>query len=141
LFKGLNSSNSFPNNVDVTHALTLGGTYSINKFKFALGFNWRTGKPYTEPDSRNPYTNNVINYASPNSSNIDDYLRTDFSTTYTFKVADNANAIAGFSLWNLLNKENIINIYYVIDNEDNISKIENLSLGITPNFSFRIHFL
>lgn len=141
LFKDLNLNNSFPNNVDVTHALTFAGTYTINKFKFALGFNWRTGKPYTEPDASNPYTNNVINYSSPNSSNIADYLRTDFSATYTFKVADNANAIAGFSLWNLLNKENIINTYYVIDNEDNISKIENTSLGITPNFSFRIHFL
>lgn len=140
-FEDLNLGNPFPNNVDVTHALTFAGTYTFNKFKFALGFNWRTGKPYTKPDATNPFTNNVINYESPNSSNIDDYLRTDFSTTYTFKVADNANAIAGFSLWNLLNKENIINTYYVIDSEDNISKIENSSLGITPNFSFRIHFL
>ena len=140
-FEDLNLGNPFPNNVDVTHALTFAGTYTFNKFKFALGFNWRTGKPYTKPDATNPYTNNVINYESPNSSNIDDYLRTDFSTTYTFKVANNANAIAGFSLWNLLNKENIINTYYVIYSEDNISKIENSSLGITPNFSFRIHFL
>jgi len=141
LFKDLNLGNSFPNNVDVTHALTFAGTYTINKFKFALGFNWRTGKPYTEPDANNPYTNNVINYNSPNSSSITDYLRTDFSATYTFKVANNANAIAGFSLWNLLNKKNIIDTYYVIDSEDNVSKIENSSLGITPNFSFRVHFL
>ena len=141
LFKDLNLNNPFPNNFDVTHALTFAGTYSINKLKFALGFNWRTGKPFTEYDTNNPYTNNTINYVEPNSSNIKDYLRTDFSTTYTFKVADNTNAIAGFSLWNLLNKENIINTYYVIDSDDNISKIENLSLGITPNFSFRIHFL
>ena len=140
-FKDLNLGNSFPNNVDVTHTLTFAGTYTINKFKFALGFNWRTGKPYTQPNPENPIRNNTINYASPNSSNISDYLRTDFSTTYTFKVAENANAIAGFSLWNLLDKENIINTYYVIDSEDSISKIENSSLGITPNFSFRIRFL
>ncbi|TJY37426.1 TonB-dependent receptor [Pontimicrobium aquaticum] len=141
MFKDLNLGNTFPNNVDITHALTFAGTYSTNKFKFALGFNWRTGKPYTIPDTTNPNTNNTINYASPNSSNIEDYLRTDFSTTYTFKVANNTNAIAGFSIWNLLNKENIINTYYIIDSDDNISKIENSSLGITPNFSFRIHFL
>jgi len=138
LFKDLNLNKPFPNNADVTHALTFAGTYAITNFKFALGFNWRTGKPYTKPDNNN--TNNVINYTSPNSSNIDDYLRTDFSTTYTFKVADNANAIVGFSLWNLLNKKNTINTYYVIDSEDNISKVENLSLGITPNFSFRLRF-
>ncbi|WP_347922554.1 TonB-dependent receptor [Pontimicrobium sp. SW4] len=140
VFKDLNLGNSFPNNIDVTHALTFAGTYTITNFKFALGFNWRTGKPYTKPDANNPNTNNTINYASPNSSNIKDYLRTDFSTTYTFKVSYNANAIVGFSLWNLLNKKNTINAYYIIDDEDNISKVENLSLGITPNFSFRLHF-
>ena len=139
-FKNLNLGNSFPNNIDVTHALTFAGTYTINKFKFALGLNWRTGKPYTKPDANNPSTSNTINYASPNSSNIEDYVRTDFSTTYTFKVADNSIAIAGFSLWNLLNKKNTINSYYIIDDEDTISKVENLSLGITPNFSFRLRF-
>ena len=140
-FNNLNFGNPFPNNVNIAHALTFASTYTINKFKFALGFNWRTGKPYTKPDTNNPHTNNVINYVSPNSSNIEDYLRTDFSTTYTFKVADDANAIAGFSLWNVLNKKNIINTYYVLDGDDNISKIENTSLGITPNFSFRLRFL
>ena len=139
-FKDLNFSNPFPNNVDVRHAFTFAGTYSINKFKFALGMNWRTGKPVTEPDANNPITNNIINFNAPNSSNLDDYLRADFSSTYTFKTGENSNAIVGFSLWNILDKANIINTYYTINDDSSISKVEILSLGITPNFSFRVTF-
>jgi len=139
-FKGLNFNKEFPNNVDVRHAFTFAGTYSFNKFKFALGVNWRNGKPFTEPDAINPLTNNFINYNTPNSSNLDDYLRTDFSSTYTFKVGEKSNAIVGFSLWNILDKANIINTYYTINDDSTISKVEILSLGITPNFSFRVKF-
>jgi TonB-dependent Receptor Plug Domain len=139
-FKDLNFSNPFPNNVDIRHAFTFAGTYSINKFKFALGMNWRTGKPVTEPDANNPITNNFINFNAPNSSNLDDYLRADFSSTYTFKAGNNSNAIVGFSLWNILNKANIINTYYNINDDNTVSKVEILSLGITPNFSFRVTF-
>ncbi len=139
-FKGLNFNKAFSNNVDVRHAFTFAGTYSINKFKFALGLNWRTGKPFTEPDSTNPLTNNFINYNPPNSSNLNDYTRADFSSTYTFKVGNNSDAIVGFSLWNVLNKVNIINAYYSINDDNTISKVEILSLGITPNFSFRVKF-
>ncbi len=139
-FKNLNLNQSFPNNADIRHALTFAGTYSIDKFKFALGVNWRTGKPYTQPDNSNPISNNFINYQAPNSSRLDDYLRADFSTTYTFKVADRTNAIAGFSIWNVLNKKNTVNTYYIINDENSISQIDNLSLGITPNFSFRLKF-
>jgi TonB-dependent Receptor Plug Domain len=139
-FMGLNSNKEFPNNVDIRHTFTFAGTYSVNKFKFALGMNWRTGKPFTRPSAINPLTNNFINYNAPNSSNLDDYLRVDFSSTYTFKVADNSDAIVGFSLWNVLDKANIINTYYSLNDDDTISKVEILSLGITPNFSFRMKF-
>jgi len=139
-FKDLNLGEPFPNNVDITHALTFGGTYTLNNFKFALGVNWRTGKPFTEPDRFTSITNNVINYKAPNSSNLGDYLRADFSGTYTFKIGDTADALIGFSLWNILNKTNLIDTYYNIDNNDKITKTENQSLGITPNVSFRVRF-
>ena len=104
--------------MDIRHTVTFAGTYYYKKFKFALGVNWRTGKPYTTYNEENPVLNDQINYNTPNNSNLQDYIRTDFSTTYTFKVADNTNAIAGFSLWNVLNKKNVINTYStIIDNE------------------------
>ncbi len=140
-FKDLNFGNPFPNNADTQHVFAYGGTYTLNKFKFALGVNWHTGKPLTEYNAQTPLTtNNRINYNAPNSSNLQDYLRADISGTYKFKIGDTSDAIVGFSLWNILNKTNIVNIYYTIDDNDNILKVENQSLGITPNVSFRVEF-
>ncbi len=139
-FADLNSGLSFPNNADVTHALTFAGIYTYNNFKIALGVNWRSGKPFTEPNAQTPLIDNEINYNIPNGSNLEDYVRADLSMTYTFKTGFNSNAIIGLSLWNVLNKSNIINTYYTIDDSDMVSKIENQSLGITPNISFRLSF-
>ncbi len=137
MFDDLNNGESFPNNADLRHTLALSGTYSINDIKFALGLNWHSGRPTTLPiDS----TDGIINYESPNSSNLDDYLRTDFSATYAFDISENSKATIGASIWNVLNKKNTINTYYTLDNDDMITKVENLSLGITPNVSFRVQF-
>ena len=35
-FDGLNNGNDFPNNTDITHAITFANTYSLNNLKFAL---------------------------------------------------------------------------------------------------------
>lgn len=143
-FDELNAGMSFPNNADVTHALTFAGTYTYNEFKIALGVNYRTGKPFTEPDDTTPFIGDIVNYKSPNSSNLDDYIRADLSTTYTFKIGYTVDAIIGFSLWNVLDKTNIINTYYTVDQDEDgsdiVKRIENQSLGITPNVSFRVNF-
>lgn len=139
-FNDLNFGNTFPNTVDVRHALTFAGTYTYNKLKLALGLNWHTGKPFTEPDNNTPITNSIINYSSPNSRNIDDYLRLDMSATYSFKLNKKNDALIGVSIWNILDRDNTINKYYTIRSNNSISNIENRSLGITPNLSFRVKF-
>lgn len=138
-FNTLNNGNEFPNNVDITHAVTFGATQTLNKLKLALGVNWHSGKPLTKPNTDTPIVNNSINYTAPNSSNLDDYFRVDFSATYRFTLGNTANAVAGVSLWNLTNKENIINSYYKLEN-DEVIRIDNISLGITPNASLRVNF-
>ena len=137
-FNSLNNGNSFPNNADITHTVNFSNTYTLNKFKFALGVNWHSGKPFTEPD--NTITSGNINYNLPNSNNLKDYLRVDFSATKDFKISEGADAKIGASVWNLFNTKNIINQYYTLDTDENISKIENQSLGITPNVSLRVYF-
>lgn len=140
-FGELNFGQSFPNNVDVRHAFTFAGTYVINNFKVALGLNYRSGKPFTKPNEDSPLSSaNFINYMSPNSNNIDDYIRTDISATYKFKFTHTSNAIIGFSIWNLLDRKNTINTYYTIDSSNTISRVEHQSLGITPNVTFRVKF-
>jgi hypothetical protein len=139
-FDALNNGNPFPNNADIRHALTFAGTYTYKDLKIALGLNWHSGIPNTEPDLNISTQNNIITYLSPNSSNLDDYLRTDFSATYAFDISDGVKASIGASIWNLLNKKNIINKYYSLDDENEVVPVENQSLGITPNVSFRVRF-
>jgi len=142
-FDSLNNGESFPNNADIRHAVTLASTYTYNNIKFAMGLNWHSGKPSTTPVSNNEVVDGSINYEDPNSGNLKDYLRADCSVTYQFNVSNNTHATIGASVWNLTNKKNIINTYYTIytiDNQEVVSKEENESLGITPNVSFRLQF-
>ena len=136
-FPALNNGLSFPNNADIRHAISMSGTYTYNKVKLAIGLNWHSGKPITQPtdDTNN---NNTISYEIPNSSRLDNYLRADCSVTYNFEIFETGHATIGASIWNILNKKNIINTYYSLDDNNMVSKVENQSLGITPNVSFRV---
>ncbi|WP_346882774.1 TonB-dependent receptor plug domain-containing protein [uncultured Algibacter sp.] len=140
LFDNLNNGKAFPNNVDINHALTLAGTYTNRNLKIALGLNWHSGKPTTEPIFNSPNNDRQINYLSPNAEKLKDYVRTDYSVTYKFNLSGNTRATVGASVWNALSRRNIINTYYNLDNENQINKIENESLGITTNLSFRVNF-
>ncbi|WP_406682761.1 TonB-dependent receptor plug domain-containing protein [Seonamhaeicola sp. MEBiC1930] len=138
LFPELNNGEKFPNNVDIRHAISFAGTYTLNQLKLALGLNWNSGKPTTFPEDNSNSGN--ITYQMPNAENLDDYLRADCSATYSFDISRTSRATVGASVWNILNKKNIINTYYTLDDENMINKVENESLGFTPNISFRLHF-
>ena len=140
LFPSLNNGEKFPNNIDIRHTFSFGGTYTQNNIKLALGLNWHSGKPTTLPDTNDIPDDRIITYVTPNSTNLEDYLRADCSATYAFNISETARATVGASVWNVLNKKNIINTYYTLDENNEVNKIENESLGITPNVSLRIHF-
>lgn len=139
-FQDLNFGNEFPNNFDIRHAIKFGSSLTYNKLKIAVGVNWRSGKPFTQPDANNPVSGNFINYGLPNDETISYYLRADVSAIYNFKLSNTINASSGFSLWNVTNNKNIINAYYTINDSESTNKIELESLGLTPNFSFRVNF-
>ena len=135
----------FPNNLDIRHTLTFASTYTYNNFKLGLGINYRTGKPFTEPlpgdegidFSTLPAT---IVYQEPNSSRLPDYVRADASALYNFDLSRKVKASAGLSFINLFDTENILNVFYRLNSQLEIEKIESTSLGFTPNVSFRISF-
>lgn len=139
IFDELNNGKKFPNNADMSHALTFAGVYTNNTIKFAAGLNWHSGIPSTKPII-NDNSNNQITYNQPNNNRLNDYLRVDCSATYAFNISDDIKATIGASIWNLLNKENTINKYYILDENKKVNPVENKSLGITSNISFRIHF-
>ncbi len=137
--------NVFPNNLDIRHTLTFASTYTYENLKIGIGINYRTGKPFTKPqegvDGIDFTTFPVsINYQEPNTSRLPDYLRADASAIYNFNISKRVKATAGASILNILNKENILNTYYRLNEQDEIVTIESVSLGFTPNVSFRISF-
>ncbi len=135
----------FPNNLDIRHTISFAGTYTYKSFRMGLGANYHTGRPYTKPQEGNnsiilDVFPNQINYEEPNSSRLPTYLRADASFIYNFKISQGIKSSVGASVLNLLNKKNILNIYYRINEQNEIETIERVSLGITPNFSFRMSF-
>lgn len=139
-FEEFNNGNPFPNNIDIRHTATFAGTYTFNRLKLAVGMNWHSGKPQTLPLLNQDVTNSQIEYALPNNSRLKDYFRTDLSATYKLKFTNKIDASIGASIWNLFDRQNIINTYYIENNQGDIISVENLSLGITPNVSFRLLF-
>lgn len=131
---------NFPNNFDITHAMTLGTAYTLNDFKVSAGFNWHSGRPTTRPIEGNEILDEAINFSAANSSRLKDYFRLDLSTTYRMKLSNTINADLGISLWNTLNQVNNISNYYRINSSGEPVEVLKNSLEITPNFSFRVSF-
>ncbi|WP_299532000.1 carboxypeptidase-like regulatory domain-containing protein [Ulvibacterium sp.] len=142
-FPEINPS-EFPNNLDIRHTFTFAGTYTYQDFKFGIGLNYRTGRPFTEPDPDNPidttFFPNRINFQEPNSSRLPEYLRADASAVYEFDLSRGIKASLGASVLNFTDRRNILNTYYRISDSGEVEAIENVSLGITPNFSLRVRF-
>lgn len=131
---------SFPNNLEINHTLTIGTSYQNRHLHVSAGLNWHTGRPFTEPDEENSIVDNNINYEFPNSTRLRDYLRVDLSARYNFTLTRDVKAQLGASLWNLFNRKNIVNAYYRMNRNSQPDLVEQFSLGVTPNFMFRIDF-
>jgi len=137
--------NEFPNNLDIRHTATLASTYNYRNLKLGLGLNYRTGKPYTKPQEGGSAIDisvfpNRINYQAPNSSRLPDYLRADASLIYSFNLGERVKATAGASVLNIFGKRNVLNTYYRLNDQNEIETVESISLGLTPNASFRVSF-
>ena len=138
---------TFPNNVDIRHSLSLGFNYDIFKnLKVSVGSFWRSGQPYTSPIEGNETVQNgnetMVNYDAPNSRNLDNFKRLDASLNYDFPLSSQLKASFRLGVINITNSDNVINRYYKVDPSDSNKTLEvdNKSLGITPNVSFRVIF-
>ena len=138
---------AFPNNIDIRHSATLAFNYNIlEDLKISMGALWRSGQPYTKPLEGNETVQDgntlFVNYDLPNNENLDDFLRLDTSISYSFKMSNAIKGTLNLGIINLTNQNNVINRYYEVDPNDSEKTIEidNKSLKLTPNASFRIRF-
>ena len=146
-FEALNPS-EFPSNFDVRHTATLASTYSYKNIKLALGLNWHSGKPYTVPLADEEILiddgTQIIQYDTPNNERLPNYFRANLSAEYLWGFSEKLKGKVNFSILNLFNTKNILNRRYSIDTDENnelrVNQIDEISLGITPNFSFQLLF-
>lgn len=147
LINNFNDNKEFTGNADVTHSFYLANNYKYKNINFSLGFTYRTGIPFSSNEGLN--ANYFLLRNGVNDSNLPNYMRLDFSTSYAFYL-NNKKTIKGrvnISLLNILNKKNILKRVYdvVLKEEEDSSKAKLLkqdteSLGFTPNISFRVNF-
>ncbi|TVZ55992.1 outer membrane receptor protein involved in Fe transport [Lutibacter sp. Hel_I_33_5] len=149
-FEDVNNGEFFPGNFDVKHHLTWAHSYAYNNFNFSLGFNMRTGTPYTNALGISLIDDTPeINYNKTNGARLPNYSRLDFSATYKFNLSTTKKWVGkiGFSVLNIANRKNILGRSYKISsNFDSaienflLQEINRYSLGFTPNLVFRVAF-
>lgn len=140
-FYSLDSS-SFPNNYEVTHAVSWAGIYEWKKLKIALGTKWHSGRPITTPTSlvvteANP---NIV-YNSPNNARLHDYFQVNFSASKDWKLSSKVNLQTAVSVLNVLNSENDLNRSFRVNASNlRVESVDTHSLKMTPNFNVKISF-
>lgn len=139
-FDNLNNGDPFSNMLDITHVANASITYNTNRLKVGFGLNWHSGRPYTGISEVQDPNNTSIEYNSVNSSRLPSYFRADISALYNFNLSQKVKAEVGASVWNLLNRTNIINRFYSLENANTVVQVNNVALELTPNFSFRVNF-
>ncbi|AUC80199.1 TonB-dependent receptor [Nonlabens sp. MB-3u-79] len=138
-FEGLEEV-QFPSNFDLTHSFTMGSTYSSDSWNISGGFNYRTGKPTSIPLFGNEVSNGNVNFDTANEQRLRDYLRIDASAVYKFKINGRFRSEIGASLWNISNRENVINNFFRLNESGGADQFSRFSLGLTSNMVFRIYF-
>ncbi|WGH76228.1 TonB-dependent receptor plug domain-containing protein [Tenacibaculum tangerinum] len=153
-FKFLDLENTFfPANHDITNYFSWSQAYKLNNYEFSLGWILRTGNPYTEinefvtdENGQNPII--YLDWENINALRLPRYSRFDASVTYSFNLSDKWKSKIGFSLLNIFDRKNILNRTYntvpFINSQNNLKyqlkEVDKVSLGITPNFVFRVSF-
>ncbi len=147
-FDSVNNGTPFRGNFDINHYFSWTHTYQWRQLEVSLGWNIRTGRPFT-PANGVTETNDAvfINFGDVNSSRLATYHRLDAAASYSFSFHKNKKwkGKIGISFFNLYNQRNILNRTYDIRFDNNnrnylLQEINTFSAGMTPNLSFRVSF-
>ena len=128
----------FRNNFDITHAVSVGLSYQLKRLELSAGINYRSGMPFTEPIGVD--NNGEILFDFPNAVTLDYYFRMDLSAKYAFRFSDKWRGNCGIAIWNITDRDNIINTLTTVTAEGTLSQTDQKALGITPNLNFRLSY-
>lgn len=144
VFSDINNGKPFAGNTDIKHNFLWSHNLKIRNYQFSLGWNYRTGIPYTNATGLT--SQKEIIYQKINGSRLTPYHKLDVSATYSFsfKKENNWKGKVGLSFINIYDKKNILQRNYSVqfDEKGNqvLSKTDIFSLGFTPNIVFRVNF-
>ena len=137
---------SFRGNNDITNNFRISGSYDLNNWQFSLGWNYRTGSPFTPVESFD-IANEDINFGPINSQRLPNYHRLDASVVHKFNVSKDQRIKGVFSIsfQNLYARQVPLSVFYRTDTNpvsgaEELNRIEQLSLGFTPNATLRVNF-
>lgn len=139
-------ANPFPGNNDITHNFRASNTFEVKNWELSLGWTYRTGIPFTPVDGFSTVTGD-IDFGAVNSERLPNYHRLDASLLYKFGGKENSafRGTFGISALNLYNRQIPISVFYRVDENpltgaQELDRIEQLSLGFTPNATLRFFF-
>ncbi len=131
---------SFPGNNDITHNFRISNSYTFKNWELSIGWLWRSGAPFTDAE----IVDEEILYKSTNAERLPTYHRLDISTIYRFNIKGWRGSL-GASIQNIYNRKIPLSVSYRLDDNSNngeieLNKLQQRSMGITPNAFFRISF-
>ena len=136
-FDQINKGADIPSEFDQTHQFKWTNIYAYKKWNFSSLTLFSTGQPYIESTSKDTDFNTTRVY-----NRLPDYFRIDVSANYNFNIG-RVNLTPGFSVLNLLNTQNYLDIY--IRNfgfganqttETTLVKAQEITLNFFVNFRF-----
>lgn len=132
----------FPGNFDQRHVISFTNSFKYNQFQFSLGWQFASGRPYSE----GTLVNGEVVFQAQNTQRLLSYHKMDLSAFYDFYFDSKSKIKArlGASIINLYNRDNEINTTFgtTTGNGGNVvlSELTSVGLGITPNVVFRVYF-
>ncbi len=135
----------FRGNNDITHNFRVSNTFELKHWEFSLGWTYRSGAPFTPAEGFNRSTGD-ISFGTINSERLPEYHRLDASLLYKFFSSDSKfRGVIGASLQNIYSRQEAVSVFYRIDFDPEtdlheLDQIQQISLGFTPNFTFRLYF-
>lgn len=136
-FDQINNGSAIPSAYDQTHQVKWTNIYAYKKWNFSSLTLFSTGQPYVESTSKDQDFNTTRVY-----NRLPDYFRIDVSANYNFNIGK-VNLTPGFSVINVLNTQNYLDIY--IRNfgfganqttETTLVKAQEITLNFYLNFRF-----
>jgi len=135
---------SFSGNNDITHSLRISNSLKLESFQFSLGWQYRTGSPFTPIESYDEETNNVA-FGALNSARLPIFHRLDASIMYQFPINQKSSKMQiGFSALNIYNRIVPLSIIHRTSQQNGNLMLDQViyrrSLGFTPNLTLRMFF-